>query len=130
MLGKRSDSEITSDGLAKTEHPTAHWAAQHIVEAFPLDEAPRYLLWDRGSIYGAVLQQGVKNLGIEEVKIAPPSPWQNPYAERVIGSLRRDVLDHMIVLNELHLRRALRSYADYYHHWRTHRSLKMDAPEP
>jgi transposase InsO family protein len=69
-------------------------------------------------------------MGIEEVKIAPQSPWQNPYCERVIGSIRRDVLDHVIVLNERHLHRVLRSYLDYYHTWRTHQSLEMDAPEP
>jgi putative transposase len=69
-------------------------------------------------------------MGIEEVKIAPRSPWQNPYCERVIGSIRRDVLDHVIVLNERHLRRVLRTYVDYYHPWRTHLSLEMDAPEP
>jgi transposase InsO family protein len=68
-------------------------------------------------------------MDIEEVKIAPRSPWQNPYCERVIGSIRRDALDHVIVLNERHLRRVLRTYVDYYHHWRTHLSLEMDAPE-
>jgi putative transposase len=113
-----------------TEHPTAQWTAQQIVEAFPWDTAPRNLLRDRDSIYGAAFQQRVKNLGIEEVKIAPRSPWQNPYCERVIGSIRRDALDHVIVLHEGHLRRVLQSYVDYYHHWRTHRSLAMDAPEP
>ena len=113
-----------------TEHPTAQWTAQQIVEAFPWDTAPRYLLRDRDAIYGAAFQQRVKNLGIEQVKIAPRSPWQNPYCERVIGSIRRDALDHVIVLHEGHLRRVLRSYMDYYHHWRTHRSLEMDAPEP
>ncbi|MDH3600908.1 MAG: transposase [Candidatus Tectomicrobia bacterium] len=69
-------------------------------------------------------------MGIEEVKIAPRSPWQSPYVERVIGSIRRDALDHVIVLNEPHLRRVLRSYMEYYHTWRVHRSLNMDAPEP
>jgi putative transposase len=113
-----------------TEHPTAQWTAQQIVEALPWDTAPRYLLRDRDSIYGAAFQSRVKNLGIEEVKIAPRSPWQNPYAERVIGSIRRDALDHVIVLDEQHLRRVLRSYVAYYHHWRTHRSLERDAPEP
>ncbi len=112
-----------------TEHPTAQWTAQQIVEAFPWDTAPRYLLRDRDSIYGELFQQRVKNMDIEEVKIAPSSPWQNPYCERVIGSIRRDTLDHVIILNEGHLRRVLRSYIDYYHHWRTHLSLEMDAPE-
>jgi hypothetical protein len=112
-----------------TEHPTAQWTAQQIVEAFPWETAPRYLLRDRDSIYGAAFQSRVKNMAIEEVKIAPRSPWQNPYCERVIGSIRRDALDHVIVLNERHLRRVLRSYVDYYHEWRTHLSLEMDASE-
>jgi transposase InsO family protein len=113
-----------------TEHPTAQWTAQQIVEAFPWDTAPRYLLRDRDSIYGAAFQNRVGNLGIEEVKIAPQSPWQNPYCERLIGSIRRECLNNVIVLNERHLRRVLRSYVDYYHHWRLHRSLEMDAPVP
>jgi putative transposase len=113
-----------------TAHPTAQWTAQQIVEAFPWDTAPRYLLRDRDSIYGMAFQSRVKNLGMAEVKIAPRSPWQNPYCERVIGSIRRECLDDVIVFNERHLRRVLRSYVDYYHYWRTHRSLEMDAPEP
>ena len=113
-----------------TQHPTAQWTAQQIVEACPWDEAPRYLLRDRDSIYGAPFQQRVGNMGIEEVKIAPHSPWQSPYVERLIGSIRRACLDDVIVLNERHLRRVLHSYVDYYHTWRTHRSLEMDAPKP
>ena len=112
-----------------TEHPSATWTAQQIVEAFPCDTAPRYLLRDHDSIYGAAFQSRVENMGIEEVKITPQSPWQNPYCERLIGSIRRDALDHVIVLNEKHLRRVLLSYVEYYHHWRTHLSLEMDAPE-
>ena len=112
-----------------TEHPTAQWTAQQIVEAFPWDTAPRYVLRDRDSIYGTAFQQRVAHLGMEEVKIAPHSPWQNPYAERVIGNIRRECLNEVIVLNERHLRRVLQSYVDYYHRWRTHRSLEMDAPE-
>jgi transposase InsO family protein len=81
-----------------TEHPTAQWVAQQIVEAFPFDEAPRFLLRDRDAIYGAHFQQRVRNMGIEAVVIAPQSPWQNPYAERMIGTLRRELLDHVIVL--------------------------------
>ena len=111
-----------------TEHPTAQWTAQQIVEAFPWDTAPCYLLRDRDSIYGVAFQSRISNLGIEEVRIAPRSPWQNPYCERVIGSIRRDALDHVIVLNERHLRRVLRSYFSYYHHWRTHLALEMDTP--
>ena len=113
-----------------TKHPTAQWAAQQIVEAFPWDTAPRYLLRDRDAIYSVACQHRVKNMGIEEVKIAPRSPWQNPYCERVIGSLRRDMLDHIIVLNERHLRRVIKAYIAYYHHFRTHPSLEMDCPHP
>jgi transposase InsO family protein len=112
-----------------TANPTALWTAQQIVEAFPWDRAPRYLLRDRDSIYGAAFQDRVGHIDIEEVKIAPQSPWQNPYCERVIGSIRRDALDQVIVLNERHPRRVLRTYVDYYHHWRTHLALEMDAPE-
>ena len=112
-----------------TEHPTAQWTAQQIVDAFPWDTAPRFLLRDRDSIYSVAFQTRMKHLGIEEVKIAPRSPWQSPYVERVIGSIRRECLNDVIVLNERHLRRLLRSYLSYYHTWRVHRSLEMDAPE-
>jgi putative transposase len=113
-----------------TEHPTAQWTAQQIVEAVPWESAPRYLLRDRDAIYGAAFQQRAGHLGIEEVKIAPRSLWQNPNCERVIGNMRRDALDHVIVRDERHLRRVLRSYVDYYHYWCTYRSLDMDTPEP
>jgi len=113
-----------------TEHPTAQWTAQQVVEAFPWDEAPRYLLRDRDRIYGTAFRQRVRNISIEEVMIAPRSPWQNPYVERLIGSIRREVLDHMIILNERHLERMLNAYFAYYHCWRTHLSLAMDCPEP
>ncbi len=113
-----------------TEHPTAEWTAQQIVEAFPWDTAPHYLLRDRDSIYSTAFQQRVVNLGIEEVKTAPHSPWQNPYCERVIGSIRRDLLDHAIVLNDQHLERLPTSYVGYYHRFRTHLSLDMDCPTP
>jgi transposase InsO family protein len=113
-----------------TEHPTAPWTAQQVVEAFPWDEAPRYLLRDLDSIYGAYFRQRVHDMGIEEVLIAPRSPWQNPYVERLIGSIRRECLDHVIVLHERHLRRLLTGYFQYYHHWRTHRALDMDCPVP
>ena len=113
-----------------TEHPTEDWTAQQIVEAFPWDEAPRYLLRDRDRVYGSAYRERVKKMGIEEVLIAPSSPWQNPYCERVIGSIRRDCLNHVIVLNERHLKRILSGYFDYYHKWRTHLSLKMDCPKP
>jgi putative transposase len=113
-----------------TEHPTAVSTAQQVVEAFPWDEAPRYLLRDRDRIYGAFFQQRVRHMGIEEVLIAPRSPWQNPYVERLIGSIRREVLNHVIVLHERHLIRLLSSYFQYYHRFRTHLSLAMDCPEP
>jgi hypothetical protein len=90
-----------------TDHPTAQWTAQQMVEAFPWDEVPRYLLRDRDRIYGDVFHQRMKTMGIEEVKIAPQSPWQNPYVERLIGSIRRECLNNMIVLHERHLRRVL-----------------------
>jgi len=113
-----------------TEHPTAQWTAQQVVDALPWDEAPRYLVRDRDRIYGASFRQRVQHMGIEEVLIAPRSPWQNPYVERLIGSIRRDCLDHVIVLHERHLRRLLTEYFHYYHHWRTHRALDMDCPLP
>jgi putative transposase len=113
-----------------TEHPTAAWTAQQVMDAFPWDEAPRYLLRDRDRIYGTSFRRRVRHMGIEEVVIAPRSPWQNPYVERLIGSIRRDCLDHVIVLHERHLRRLLAGYFQYYHHWRTHRALDMDGPVP
>ena len=113
-----------------TMHPTAQWTAQQIVEAFPFDEVPRYLIRDRDGTYGHQFREKVKGLGIDEVVIAPRSPWQNPYCERVIGSIRRDCLRHVIVLNEVHFKRILSSYLDYYHHVRTHLSLERNSPIP
>ena len=113
-----------------TSNPGAEWAAQQIVQAFPEETAPRYLLRDRDGIYGPYFRRRVSNLGIKEVLTAARSPWQTPYVERLIGSIRRECLDHVIVLNEQHLRRILRSYFDYYHRSRCHLSLKGDAPEP
>jgi hypothetical protein len=113
-----------------TEPPTAQWTAQQNVEAFPWDEAPRYLLRDRASIYGEAFQERVGPMGIAEVKGAPCSPWQSPDVERLIDSSRRECLHDVIVLNERHLRRVLHSYVGYSHRWRPHRSLAMDAPEP
>ena len=91
--------------------------------------APRFLIRDRDDIYGAYFTKRVEGLGIEEVPTAPRSPWQNPYCERVIGSIRRECLDHAVVLSERHLKRLLRSYFAYYHQWRPHRSLEMDSPD-
>jgi transposase InsO family protein len=113
-----------------TESPGAKWTAQQIVEAFPWDTAPRYLLRDRDGIYGHEFTNRVDHMGITEVKTAPRSPWQNPYVERMIGTLRRDCLDHVIVVGENHLRRILRDYLAYYHGCRTHLSLEKDSPEP
>jgi len=113
-----------------TDSPTAAWTAQQLVEAFPEDSTPRYLLRDRDAVYGDVFRKRVKGLGIDEVLIAARSPWQNPYAERMIGTIRRDLLDHVIVLSEGHLRRLLDRYFRYYHRARTHLSLAKDAPEP
>lgn len=113
-----------------TEHPTAQWTAQQVVEAFPWDETPQYLLCDRDSIYGAEFRQRIRHVAIEKVVVAPRSPWQNPYVERFIGSIRRECLDHLVVFHERHLKRILTSYFVYYHDWRTHLSLAMECPEP
>jgi transposase InsO family protein len=110
-----------------TAHPTAPWVGQQITEAFPWDTAPRYMIRDRDSVYGLLVRARVKAMGIDEVVTAPRSPWQNPYAERVIGSIRRECLDHLIVLSERHMRRVLASYLDYYHQSRTHLSLNKDS---
>jgi transposase InsO family protein len=113
-----------------TAHPTAIWTAQQIVNAFPEDTAPKYLIRDRDAIYGEYFRQRIKNLGIKEVIIAPCSPWQNPFAERVIGSIRRECLDHVIIFNEDYLRRVLSEYFGYYHQVRTHQSLDRNSPIP
>ena len=112
-----------------TEHPTAAWTARQLIEACGLNEEPRYLLRDRDAIYREAFHRQTAALGIQEVTTAPRSPWQNPYAERVIGSIRRECLDHMIILGERHLKRILSSYLDYYHSARTHLSLEKDAPD-
>jgi putative transposase len=113
-----------------TEHPTAVWTAHQVVEAFPWHDAPRYLLRDRDSIYGAYFRRRIRNMGIKEVMTAPHAPWQNPYVERLIGSIRRECLDHVMVFHAQHLKRILTGYFAYYHQWRTHLSLAMDCPEP
>jgi putative transposase len=113
-----------------TDAPTAQWTAQQLVGAFPWETAARYLLRDRDAVYGVEFSSRVNDMGICEVKTAPRSPWQNPYVERVIGTLRRECLDHVVVLNETHLRRLLSQYLIYYHRARTHLSLDKDAPEP
>ena len=113
-----------------TDAPTAQWTAQQLVEAFPWETAPRAPLRDRDAVYGVVFSSRAQTMGIHEVKTAPRSPWQNPYVERLIGTLRRECLDHVVVLNEPHLRRLLSGYLIYYHGARTHLSLDKDAPEP
>jgi transposase InsO family protein len=109
-------------------HPTAEWVARQITEAFPWDGAPRYMIRDRDRIYGTVVTRRLRTMGIRDKPTAPASPWQNGFAERLIGSIRRECLDHVIVLGEAHLRRILKNYADYYNSVRTHRSLNKDAP--
>ena len=111
-----------------TEHPTAEWTAQQIIESFPWDSAPRYLLRDRDNIYGDWFRRRVKSMGIEEVLTAYRSPWQNPYVERLNGSIRRECTDHIIVFSEDHLRRILRAYFAYYHDDRTHLGLDKETP--
>ena len=99
-----------------------------ITEAFPWDETPHYLIRERDRIYGSVVTRRLRAMGIRDRPTAPASPWQNGFAERLIGSIRRECVDHSIVLGEIHLRRVLKSYADYYNSIRTHRSLNKDAP--
>lgn len=115
--------------LNVTAHPNARWTAQQIVEACAWNQAPSYLIRDRDGIYGDAFRRRVSALGIAEIPIAPRSPWQNAYAERVIGSLRRECLDHVLVLNERQCRRILSRYAQYYNRSRTHLALEKDAPE-
>ena len=111
-----------------TANPSAQWTAQQIVRSFPGDSLPRYLMRDRDAIYGRAFSERVAHLGLEEVVTAARSPWQNAYVERLIGSIRRECLDHVIVLGENHLRRTLKSYFDYYKRSRTHLALGQDAP--
>ena len=112
-----------------TESPTAAWTGQQIVEAFPWDTAPRYLIRDRDGKYGLDFDRRVLALGTEQVLTSPHLPWQNPYVERMIGSIRRECLDHVVIFNEQHLRRVLREYWGYYHRSRTHLGFEKDCPE-
>src|ERR1700674_777778 len=111
-----------------TTNPTAEWVARQVTEAFPWEGAPRYMIRDRDRIYGTVVTRRLRAMGIRDKPTAPASPWQNGFAERLIGSIRRECLDHTIVFSEAHLRRILKSYAGYYNSVRTHRSLHKDAP--
>jgi len=112
-----------------TANPTADWIARQITEAFTWDQAPRYLLRDRDRSYGTVVRRRLQAMGIRDHPTAPRSPWQNGHVERLIGSIRRECLDHIVVMGEVSLRRTLKAYARYYNELRTHRSLHKDAPE-
>ncbi len=114
---------------AVTTHPTAQWTAQKVTEAFPWDSAPTYLLRDNDAIHGEVFRQRLDSMGIQDKKTALRSPWQNPYVERVIGSIRRECFNHIIPINERHARHVLKEYATYYNESRTHLSLNKDSPE-
>jgi transposase InsO family protein len=111
-----------------TANPTAEWVAHQLTEAFPWDDAPLHLIRDRDRIYGTIVTRRLRAMGIRDKPIAPASPWQNGFAERLIGSIRRECMDHFVVLSEAHLRRILQAYARYYNKIRTHRSLDKDAP--
>ena len=114
--------------FAVTSNPATEWTARQLLEAFPWGNAPRYLLRDRDGAYGEKFRETAKGMGIREVLAAPRSPWQNSYAERLIGSIRRECLDHVIVFHEAGLRRILKGYFQYYERCRTHLSLEKDAP--
>jgi len=114
--------------ICVTTGPTADWAARQIAEAFPWDTAPRYLIRDRDGTYGQVFRRRLGAMGIRDRPTTARSPWQNGHVERLIGSIRRECLDHVIVLGEAHLRRVLRAYVDYYNGTRTHLSLNKDTP--
>jgi transposase InsO family protein len=114
--------------FAITEAPSAFWTGQQLVNAFPFEIALRFLLRDRDGIYGSEFVRRAASLGVEEKVIAPRSPWQNPCVERLIGSLRRECLDHVIILNERHLDAVIREFLDYYHHHRTQRALERNCP--
>ncbi len=113
-----------------TGNPTAAWTGQQIREAFPFEESPAYLLHDNDAIYGREFSRMVKNMAIKQVRTAKGSPWQNPYVERLIGSIRRECIDHMIPLNRRHLQRTLDAYRTYYNESRCHLGLGKDTPEP
>ena len=113
-----------------TPRPTSVWTRQQLREAFPWSSALRFLLHDRDAVFDAAFSRTADALGVTEVRTAPRSPWQNPYGERLIGSIRRECLDHTIVFSERHLQRLLRAYVAYYQHTRTHLALAKDTPEP
>jgi transposase InsO family protein len=111
-----------------TANPTAEWIARQITDAFPWNEAPDHLIRDRDASYGHAVTRRLAAMGIRDHPAAPRSPWQNGHAERLIGSIRRECLDHAVIFGEVHLRRALAAYASYYNGIRTHLSLDQDSP--
>lgn len=113
-----------------TECPNAVWSGQQLIEAFPWDTAPRYMIRDRDGKFGEEFVHRVESMDVKQILIAARSPWQNPYVERVIGSIRRECLDHTIIFNERHLRRVLTEYIHYYNENRTHLGLEKDCPDP
>src|SRR5579864_9298875 len=115
--------------ISVTSNPTAAWLAGQVTDAFPWDEAPRHLLRDRDGAFGPAYTHRIRAMGIRDHPIAPRSPWQNAYVERLIGSIRREALDHLIVFDTAQLRRVLKNYASYYNRVRTHLSLRKNAPE-
>src|SRR6202165_1985069 len=111
-----------------TANPTAEWIARQITDAFPWNEAPDYLIRDRDASYGPAVTRRLAAMGIRDHPTAPRSPWQNGHAERLIGSIRRECLDHVVVFGDAHLRRILAAYTGYYNELRTHLSLDKDSP--
>jgi len=128
VILRHSDRKILHVNVAA--HLNAEWTANQVVQAFPYDSAPRFLLRDNDSIYGDEFHSRVAHMGIKEVATAYRAPWQNGYVERAIGSIRRECLDHLIVLGENHLLRILAEYVKYYNHARTHQSLDRNSPVP
>src|SRR5258707_144948 len=116
--------------LCVTARPSAHWIARQLTEAYGWQQTPRYIVRDRDCVYGAVVIERLRAMGIRDRPISPRSPWQNGYSERLIGSIRRDCLDHVVVFGERHLRHLLNSYQKYYNEARTHLSLHKDTPSP
>jgi transposase InsO family protein len=114
--------------LSVTDHPTADWIARQLTDAFPCDEAPDYMIRDRDGCYGQPVTKRLAAMGIRDHPITPRSPWQNGHAERLIGSIRRECLDHIVVFDEAHLRRILAAYAGYYNELRTHLALNKASP--
>jgi transposase InsO family protein len=114
--------------IGVTTNPTAEWLARQITEAFPWDTAPQYLIRDNDGAYGEFFKRRLRSMGIRDRPITPRSPWQNGYVERVIGSIRRECLDHTVIWNATHLRHILNRYAHYYNAMRTHLGLRKDAP--